>query len=69
MFGKLHHFIEMHSAPRCRASENATIFFFEKHSTDADAHKYACILISMNTRTQPYLYEHLREIKPANPRD
>jgi hypothetical protein len=26
-------------------------------------------LIPMNTRTQPYLYEHLRETEPANPRD
>ena len=43
--------------------------FFKKHSTDADPHKHARTLIPMNTRTQPYLYEHLRETEPANSRD
>ena len=43
------------------------MFFFEKHSTDADAHhKHTRALISINTRTQSYLYEHLRETEPAN---
>ena len=45
------------------------LIFFEKHSTDADAHKHARTLIPMNTRTQPYSYEHLRETEPANSRD
>ena len=44
-------------------------FFFEKHSPDADAHKHAHTLIPMNTCTQPYFYEHIRETEPANPRD
>ena len=43
-------------------------YFFKKHSTDIDAHKHARTLISINTRTQPYSYEHLRETEPANPR-
>jgi len=43
------------------------VIFFEKHIKDADAHKHARTLIPMNTRTQPYLYEHLRETEPANP--
>jgi len=34
-------------------------FFFEKHSTDADAHKHVRTLIPMNTHTQLYSYEHL----------
>jgi len=39
------------------------MFFFEKHSTDADAHhKHTRALISINTRTQSYLYEHLQEM-------
>ena len=46
-----------------------TLYFFLKHSTDADAHKHARTLIPMNTRMQPYPYEHLRETEPANPRD
>jgi hypothetical protein len=50
------------------------MLFFQKHSTDADAHKHARTFIPrtfipMNTRTQPYPYEHLRETEPENPRD
>ena len=45
------------------------VIFFEKHIKDADAHKHARTLIPMNTRTQSYPYEHLRETEPADPRN
>ena len=42
---------------------------FFKHSRYTDAHIRAYIFIFMNSRTQPYLYDQLREIEPVDPQN
>jgi len=45
-------------------------FFFLRNTVQTQTFRNACTLITLvNTRTQSYFHEHLRETEPADPRN